>query len=46
MPVINEDHRFDVMVGQEIRTSKYEEEKIQIYGYAHDRGHQQILQLD
>ena len=46
MPVINEDHRFDVMVGQEIRTSKYEEEKTQIYGYAHDRGHQQILQLD
>ena len=46
MPVINENHRFDVMVGQEIRKSRYEEETTQIYGYAHDRGHQQILQLD
>ena len=46
MPSININHRFDIMVGQEIRKSKYEEEITQIYGYAHDRGHQQILQLD
>lgn len=46
MPTININHRFDVMLGQEIRKSKYEEETTQIYGYAHDRGHQQILQVD
>ena len=45
-PVISEDHRFDAMIGQEIRKSKYEEEATDIYGYAHDRGHQQILQLE
>lgn len=44
MPVINEDHRFDVMIGQEIRTSKYEEETTELYGYAHDRGHQLVPQ--
>lgn len=46
IPTIHEDHRFDVMVGQEIRTSNYEGEKTQIYGYAHDRGHQQVPQFD
>lgn len=44
MPVINENHRFDVMVGQEIRTSKYNSETTEIYGYVHDRGHQQVPQ--
>ena len=46
MPVFGEDHRFDVMVGQEIRTSRYLTEKTDIYGYAHDRGHQQMPQFD
>ena len=44
MPVINENHRLDVMIGQEIRTSKYEEETTELYGYAHDRGHQLVPQ--
>lgn len=46
MPVINENHRFDVMVGQEIRTSKYEKETSELYGYAHDRGQQLVPQWD
>ncbi|MBC9928887.1 SusC/RagA family TonB-linked outer membrane protein [Chitinophaga qingshengii] len=45
MPVLNANHRFDVMAGQEIRTSKYEDETTEIYGYVHDRGRQQMLQL-
>ncbi len=45
-PVFNDVHYLNVMAGQEIRTSKYEEEATQIYGYAHDRGHQQIPQFD
>lgn len=38
------EHRLDAMVGQEVRTSNYEVETTEIYGYAHDRGHQQIPQ--
>ncbi|NML38979.1 SusC/RagA family TonB-linked outer membrane protein [Chitinophaga sp. G-6-1-13] len=46
MPVLNANHRFDVMAGQEIRTSKYEDEMTEIYGYVHDRGRQQMPQFD
>lgn len=46
MPTINEDHRLDVMVGQEIRTSRYDEEITEVYGYVHGRGHQQVPQWD
>ena len=46
MPIFGEDHRLDVMIGQEIRTSKTLEETTDIYGYAHDRGHQEIPQFD
>lgn len=45
MPVINADHRFDVMAGQEIRKSRFEDETTEIYGYVHDRGHQQVPQF-
>ncbi|WP_212004062.1 SusC/RagA family TonB-linked outer membrane protein [Chitinophaga sp. HK235] len=45
MPVLNANHRFDVMAGQEIRTSKYEEEATEIYGYVHERGRQQMPQF-
>ncbi|MDR2130273.1 MAG: SusC/RagA family TonB-linked outer membrane protein [Odoribacteraceae bacterium] len=44
MQTIASDHRFDVMIGQEIRTSNHEAETTEIYGYAHDRGHQQVPQ--
>lgn len=46
MPTINENHRFDVMIGQELRTSRYDGEQTVIYGYVHDRGHQQVPQWD
>ncbi len=46
MPVINENHRFDIMIGSEIRTSRNEETQNIIYGYTHDRGHQMIPQWD
>ena len=46
MPVIGQDHRFDVMAGQEIRTSKYKEVTTDIYGYVHNRGHQQVPQFE
>ncbi|NLR69027.1 SusC/RagA family TonB-linked outer membrane protein [Chitinophaga varians] len=46
MPILNANHRFDVMAGQEIRTSKYEDEMTEIYGYVHDRGRQQMPQFD
>lgn len=46
MPTINENHRFDVMLGQEIRTSRYDKETTEIYGYVHGRGHQQVPQWD
>ncbi|MDR0766070.1 MAG: SusC/RagA family TonB-linked outer membrane protein [Odoribacteraceae bacterium] len=44
MQTLAGEHRLDAMVGQEIRTSNYEVETTEIYGYAHDRGHQQIPQ--
>ncbi|MDR1414805.1 MAG: SusC/RagA family TonB-linked outer membrane protein [Odoribacteraceae bacterium] len=46
MQTLAGDHRVDAMVGQEIRTSRYEDETTEIYGYAHDRGHQQIPQYE
>ncbi|MDR0844181.1 MAG: SusC/RagA family TonB-linked outer membrane protein [Tannerella sp.] len=46
MSTFLKDHRFDIMLGQEIRTSKYEDETTEIYGYSHDRGHQQVPQYD
>lgn len=45
-PVFNNVHYINVMAGQEIRTSKLVDETTQIYGYAHDRGHQQIPQFE
>jgi TonB-linked SusC/RagA family outer membrane protein len=44
-PVFNNVHYLNVMAGQEIRTSKFEDQTTQVYGYAHDRGHQQIPQF-
>ncbi|QJB30961.1 SusC/RagA family TonB-linked outer membrane protein [Chitinophaga oryzae] len=46
MPVLNAHHRFDVMAGQEIRTSRYEDEVTEIYGYVHERGRQQMPQFE
>ncbi|MDR1718961.1 MAG: SusC/RagA family TonB-linked outer membrane protein [Dysgonamonadaceae bacterium] len=40
------EHRLDLMAGQEIRTSKYEDETTTIYGYVHDQGRQMLLQTD
>lgn len=45
-PVFKEKHYLNVMLGQEIRKSKTEEEVTQVYGYAHDRGHQQVPQFE
>lgn len=45
MPVVHQHHRFDIMAGQEIRVSKYQKETTEIYGYVHERGHQQIPQF-
>ncbi|NSL87257.1 SusC/RagA family TonB-linked outer membrane protein [Chitinophaga sp. Mgbs1] len=45
MPVINASHRFDVMAGQEVRTTRYTDEATEIYGYVHERGQQQIPQF-
>lgn len=45
-PVFNNVHYLNIMAGQEIRTSKYKDETTEIYGYSHDRGHQQIPQFD
>lgn len=46
MQTIAADHRVDAMIGQEIRESRYEDETTEIYGYAHDRGHQQVPQYE
>lgn len=46
MPVIREIHRIDMMIGSEIRTSKQEGIKNDVYGYTHDRGHQMVPQWD
>ncbi|WEK20565.1 MAG: SusC/RagA family TonB-linked outer membrane protein [Candidatus Pedobacter colombiensis] len=45
-PVFNHVHYLNVMAGQEIRTSKFEDQITKVYGYAHDRGHQQVPQFD
>lgn len=45
-PIFGGIHYLNLMAGQEVRTSKFEDETTQIYGYAHDRGHQQIPQFD
>ena len=46
MPVLGYDHRFDLMAGQEVRKSSYEDETTEIYGYVHDRGRQQVPQFE
>ncbi|WP_159452584.1 SusC/RagA family TonB-linked outer membrane protein [Pedobacter nyackensis] len=45
-PIFNNVHYLNLMAGQEIRTSKFEDQTTQIYGYSHDRGHQQIPQFE
>lgn len=45
-PLFKDKHYLNVMLGQEIRKSKTEEEVTQVYGYAHDRGHQQVPQFE
>ncbi|MDR2284703.1 MAG: SusC/RagA family TonB-linked outer membrane protein [Sphingobacterium sp.] len=45
-PFFQEKHYLNLMVGQEIRKARIEGETTQIYGYAHDRAHQQIPQFD
>ena len=45
-PIFNNVHYLNLMAGQEIRTSKFEDQTTQVYGYSHDRGHQQIPQFD
>ncbi|MBL1410795.1 SusC/RagA family TonB-linked outer membrane protein [Sphingobacterium faecale] len=45
-PFFKEKHYLNLMVGQEIRKSKTEGETTEVYGYAHDRAHQQIPQFD
>ncbi|WP_312134406.1 SusC/RagA family TonB-linked outer membrane protein [Sphingobacterium sp.] len=39
-------HYFNVMIGQEVRKSKTSDITSEVYGYSHDRGHQQIPQFD
>ncbi|MCD8186889.1 MAG: SusC/RagA family TonB-linked outer membrane protein, partial [Rikenellaceae bacterium] len=46
MPVVNDQHRFDVTFGNEIKDSKTLGITTEIYGYAHNRGHQMIPQWD
>ncbi len=45
-PLFRDVHYLNVMVGQEIRKSKTQDETTEVYGYAHDRGHQQVPQFD
>ncbi|SMD02141.1 TonB-linked outer membrane protein, SusC/RagA family [Pedobacter africanus] len=45
-PFFNNTHYLNVMVGQEVRKSKTSDVSAEVYGYAHDRGHQQIPQFD
>jgi len=45
-PLFKDKHYLNVMLGQEVRKSKTEEEVTQVYGYAHDRGHQQVPQFE
>jgi len=44
-PVFNQVHYLNLMAGQEIRKSKFDEQTTEIYGYVHDRGHQQVPQF-
>lgn len=39
-PTIGENHRFNFVLGQEVRTQKYSSVNDIIYGYQHERGHQ------
>ncbi len=45
-PFFNNLHYLNVMVGQEVRKSKTSDVSSEVYGYAHDRGHQQVPQFD
>src|SRR5690606_20106144 len=45
-PLFNDVHYLNVMVGQEVRKSKTSDVSTEVYGYSHDRGHQQIPQND
>lgn len=45
-PLFKDKHYLNLMIGQEVRKSKTEEETTQVYGYAHDRGHQQVPQFE
>lgn len=45
-PLFNNVHYLNVMVGQEVRKSKTSDISTEVYGYAHDRGHQQVPQFD
>ncbi|SMG24642.1 SusC/RagA family TonB-linked outer membrane protein [Sphingobacterium psychroaquaticum] len=45
-PMFKEVHYLNVMVGQEVRKSKTTDVSTEIYGYSHDRGHQQVPQYD
>lgn len=45
-PLFNDIHYLNVMIGQEVRKSKTSGIGTEIYGYSHDRGHQQIPQND
>ena len=45
-PMFKELHYLNVMVGQEVRKSKTSDISTEVYGYSHDRGHQQIPQFD
>lgn len=46
MPNLGYDHRIDLMAGQELRKSLYEDETTEIYGYVHERGRQQVPQFE
>ncbi|TDQ75401.1 SusC/RagA family TonB-linked outer membrane protein [Sphingobacterium yanglingense] len=45
-PFFNNLHYLNVMIGQEVRKSRTSDVSTEIYGYSHDRGHQQIPQFD
>lgn len=39
-PTIGENHRFNFVLGQEVRTQKYSSTNDEVYGYQHERGRQ------
>lgn len=45
-PMFKDVHYLNLMVGQEVRKSKFSDTATEIYGYSHDRGHQQVPQFD